>query len=45
MYCPCHNGAFSLADGSPTQGPPTAKLKRITVEVEDGEVFATGVEK
>ena len=45
LYCPCHNGAFSLSDGSPTQGPPTARLKRVTVEVQDGEIYATGVEK
>ncbi len=45
LYCPCHNGAFSLVDGRPTQGPPAAPLKRIITEVADGEVFAVGVEQ
>lgn len=44
LYCPCHNGAFSIEDGSPTQGPPTTPLRRITIEIVDGEIFATGVE-
>jgi nitrite reductase/ring-hydroxylating ferredoxin subunit len=43
LYCPCHNGAFSLEDGSPTQGPPTRALRRIEIEVEKGVVYATGV--
>ena len=44
LYCPCHNGAFSIEDGSPTQGPPTSALRGIVIEVVDGEVFAVGME-
>lgn len=43
LYCPCHNGAFSVEDGSVLQGPPPHPLPAITLEVRDGEVWATGV--
>lgn len=45
LYCPCHNGAFSLADGSPTQGPPSHPLKKIAIEVVGDDIFATGVQQ
>ena len=43
LFCPCHNGAFSLENGRPTQGPPRRALDRIDIEVEHGVVYATGV--
>lgn len=43
LYCPCHNGAFSLEDGRVLQGPPPHPLPRIMVEVRGDEVWATGV--
>lgn len=43
LYCPCHNGAFSLEDGHVLQGPPPRALPRIELEVSNGEIFATGV--
>jgi Rieske Fe-S protein len=43
LYCPCHNGAFSLKDGSVLQGPPPHPLPQIKIEQRDGEVWATGV--
>lgn len=44
FYCPCHEGAFDLESGRPIQGPPRRPLPRITLEIRDGTVYATGVE-
>jgi len=43
IYCPCHNGAFSLEDGHVLQGPPARPLPRIKIQVEGDQVFAMGV--
>ena len=45
MFCPCHNGAFSLDDGHVLQGPPPRPLPRILLERVGDEVYATGVER
>jgi nitrite reductase/ring-hydroxylating ferredoxin subunit len=44
FFCPCHNGAFDLASGRPIAGPPKRPLPRITLEIRDGMIYATGVE-
>ena len=44
LFCPCHNGCFDLATGVPTAGPPRRPLPRITLEIRDGVIYATGVE-
>ncbi len=44
FHCPCHNGFFDLSTGAPTAGPPRRPLPRITLEMRDGELYATGVE-
>jgi Rieske Fe-S protein len=44
LNCPCHRGVFDLATGRPLAGPPRRPLPRITLEVRDGVVVATGVE-
>ena len=44
FFCPCHNGSFDLATGRPRAGPPRRPLSRVTLEVRDGVVYATGVE-
>jgi len=43
LYCPCHNGAFDVNDGSVLQGPPPRPLPMIELEERDGEVWAIGV--
>lgn len=43
LFCPCHNGAFSVRDGSVLQGPPPHALPRIVLEHREGEVWAVGV--
>ena len=43
IYCPCHNGAFSLDDGHVLQGPPPRPLPRIDIEVVGDQIFAVGV--
>lgn len=45
LRCPCHHGSFDLATGRPLAGPPRRPLARITLEVRDGTVYATGVEE
>ncbi|MBL8088258.1 MAG: Rieske (2Fe-2S) protein [Chthonomonas sp.] len=42
LYCPCHNGAFSLEDGRVLQGPPPHPLPQIKVETRGSEVWAVG---
>lgn len=44
LHCPCHNGHFDLETGQPTAGPPRRPLARITLEVRDDVVYATGLE-
>lgn len=44
FYCPCHEGAFDLATGSPIAGPPRRPLARIKMEFKQGAIYATGVE-
>ncbi len=43
LYCPCHNGAFSLVDGRVLQGPPPHPLPQIVLEVRGEEIWAIGV--
>lgn len=43
LYCPCHNGAFSVHDGSVLQGPPPRPIPRIELDVRDNQVWAVGV--
>ena len=42
LHCPCHNGYFEAAGGRPVAGPPRRPLPLVTLEVQDGVVFATG---
>lgn len=44
LNCPCHNGYFDLRSGRPLAGPPRRPLHRITLDVRDGVIYATGVE-
>jgi Rieske Fe-S protein len=44
LFCPCHLGAFSCAEGLPTAGPPTRRLPRVRIEFRSGELWALGVE-
>ena len=43
LECPCHQGFFSLKDGSVLQGPPPRPLPQITLERHGVELVATGV--
>jgi nitrite reductase/ring-hydroxylating ferredoxin subunit len=44
FHCPCHNGAFDLATGNPTAGPPRRPLERVLLELRGGDLYATGTE-
>jgi Rieske Fe-S protein len=44
LHCPCHNGTFETGEGRPIAGPPRRPLPRITLDVRDGVIYATGVE-
>ena len=45
IHCPCHEGYFDLATGRPVAGPPQRPLTRILIDVRQGQVYATGVER
>jgi Rieske Fe-S protein len=42
LHCPCHEGYFDLATGRPLAGPPQRPLARITLEMRNGTLYATG---
>jgi Rieske Fe-S protein len=44
LECPCHNGAFSVRDGSVLQGPPPRALPRILLERRGGQLMAVGMQ-
>jgi Rieske Fe-S protein len=44
FFCPCHEGAFDLESGRPVAGPPRRPLPRISLEIRNGVIYATGVE-
>jgi len=44
LECPCHEGYFSVEDGSVLQGPPPRPLPRITLQRQGSDIIATGVE-
>lgn len=44
LHCPCHNGNFDLETGRVLSGPPERPLPRITLEVRQGVIYATGME-
>lgn len=45
LHCPCHEGIFDLLSGRPLAGPPRRPLARVTLEVREGVVYATGIEE
>ncbi len=45
LHCPCHDGVFELLTGRPLSGPPQRPLARITLDIRDGYVVATGIER
>ena len=44
IECPCHEGYFSVEDGSVIQGPPQRPLPRVMLRREGGNLIATGIE-
>ena len=40
LECPCHQGYFSITDGSVLQGPPTRPLPRVVLERRGEELIA-----
>ncbi len=45
LECPCHNGYFSIKDGSVLQGPPTRPLPHVVLERRGDELIATRMEE
>ncbi len=39
IECPCHEGYFSVADGSVISGPPPAPLLALETEITDGQIY------
>jgi Rieske Fe-S protein len=44
LECPCHQGFFSIADGSVLQGPPQRALPRVVLERKRGQLVAVRME-
>jgi arsenite oxidase small subunit len=44
LECPCHEGYFSIKDGSVLQGPPPRALPTILLRRDGDNVIATGVQ-
>ena len=44
LACPCHQGFFSVADGSVLQGPPQRPLPRVALEQRNGRLVAIRME-
>jgi Rieske Fe-S protein len=42
LECPCHQGFFSIADGSVIQGPPQRPLPQLRLEQKSGHLVAVG---
>ena len=45
LECPCHQGWFSVRDGSVLQGPPPRPLPKITLERNGATLLAVGVKE
>ena len=44
IECPCHEGYFSIEDGSVLQGPPTRPLPRVVLERRGADLIAIRME-
>ncbi len=44
ILCPCHHGFFDLQTGNVLAGPPQRALTRVTLEIRDDVLYATGLE-
>jgi nitrite reductase/ring-hydroxylating ferredoxin subunit len=43
LECPCHEGYFSVQDGSVLQGPPTRPLPKVILEQRGSDLMAVGM--
>jgi Rieske Fe-S protein len=43
IECPCHEGYFSVEDGSVLQGPPTRPLPKVMLEQRGSDLVAVGM--
>ena len=44
LECPCHQGFFSIGDGSVLAGPPRRPLPRVALRQTGGQLIAIGME-
>ena len=42
IACPCHEGYFEPREGNVIAGPPPEPLEKITLKIENGEIFIGG---
>jgi Rieske Fe-S protein len=45
LHCPCHRGYFDLRTGKPLAGPPRRALPRILLQLQEGVIYASGIEE
>ena len=44
FHCPCHEGLFDLKSGQPLAGPPRRPLQRVELHIQNGTIYAAGLE-
>ena len=44
IKCPCHQGFFSITDGSVISGPPPRPLPKVVLERKEGQLIAVRME-
>jgi len=42
IFCPCHEGYFEPLGGEVVSGPPPQPLEKITLTIDNGEIFIGG---
>jgi Rieske Fe-S protein len=45
LECPCHEGYFSIKDGSVLQGPPPRPLPKVVLRRQGDELVAIGIQE
>jgi Rieske Fe-S protein len=44
LHCPCHQGFFDMASGQPIAGPPRRPLIKVKLHIQNGRIYAAGLE-
>jgi cytochrome b6-f complex iron-sulfur subunit len=42
IYCPCHEGYFEPLQGNVVSGPPPFPLEKLSISIENGDIYVGG---